>query len=84
MVHGGGPGCGSPDRHGGPGGRLTRVGWNTYEGLLADNPGRIRPLLSYNRGELEIEIPFPEHEQDADTLKFIVVSVSAALAIPVA
>jgi hypothetical protein len=63
---------------------LTRVGWNTYEGLLADNPGRIRPLLSCNRGKLEIVSPSPEREQDGDRLKFIVVSVSAALAIPVA
>ncbi len=63
---------------------LNNVSWDTYERLLADDPDRIRPLLSYYRGGLEIVSPSPEHEQDGRTLEFIFVMVTAALSIPVA
>ncbi len=63
---------------------LRNVSWDTYDRLLADDPDRNLPRLTYDRGVLEIVSPSPEHEQDADALKLIVVIVSAALSVPVA
>lgn len=62
---------------------LTKVSWETYERLLADDAGRRRPLLTYDRGVLEIVSPSPEHDRDAETLKLVVTTVSTARSIPV-
>lgn len=41
---------------------LHNVGWETYERLLADNESSSAPRFTYDRGELEIMSPSPEHE----------------------
>ena len=41
---------------------LSGISWQTYEALLAEiGDGQIR--LTYNRGNLEIMVPSPEHER---------------------
>jgi Uma2 family endonuclease len=62
---------------------LPHVAWETYERLLADDEERRVPRLTYDRGVLEAVSPSPEHEEDADTLRLIVMLVSAALGIPI-
>jgi Uma2 family endonuclease len=42
---------------------LHNVGWETYERLLADHEGSSAPRFTYDRGELEIMSPSPEHEK---------------------
>ena len=42
---------------------LHGVGWQTYESLLADQKDRSTPRFAYDRGELEILSPSPEHEK---------------------
>ena len=56
---------------------LSNIGWQTYEALLADDPERRVPRLTYDRGELEIVSPSPEHEEDIETLKLLVELVAA-------
>jgi len=63
---------------------LPNVRWEVYERLLADDEERRVPRLTYDRGVLEIVSPSPEHEQDAETIKLIVVLFASARAIPVA
>lgn len=62
---------------------LSNVSWDTYERLLADDADRSVPRLTYDRGLLEIVSSSPEHEEDADALRIIVVLVAAALSIPI-
>lgn len=40
---------------------LSGISWQTYETLLEELSDR-RLRLTYNRGNLEIMAPFPEHE----------------------
>jgi Uma2 family endonuclease len=40
---------------------LTGISWTTYESLLAESCDR-RLRMTYNRGNLEILAPYPEHE----------------------
>ena len=42
---------------------LHGVSWQTYESLLADHKDRNAPRFAYDRGELEILSPSPEHEK---------------------
>lgn len=42
---------------------LHGVSWQTYESLLADHTDRSAPRFAYDRGELEISSPSPEHEK---------------------
>ena len=42
---------------------LHNIGWATYERLLADNENNSTPRFAYDRGELEIASPSPEHEK---------------------
>ncbi len=42
---------------------LSKVSWETYESLLADLADSSGPRLTYDRGELEITSPTPEHEK---------------------
>ena len=42
---------------------LRGVSWGTYESLLADHMDRSAPRFAYDRGELEIMSPSPEHEK---------------------
>ncbi len=62
---------------------LSNISWDTYERLLADDPDRAVPRLTYDRGALEIVSPSPEHEEDADALRLVVVLATAARAIPI-
>ena len=41
---------------------LHNVSWETYESLLADHTNSSAPRFTYDRGELEIMSPSPEHE----------------------
>jgi Uma2 family endonuclease len=41
---------------------LTGISWKTYETLLAESIDR-RLRMTYNRGNLEIMAPSPEHER---------------------
>ncbi|NOT60976.1 MAG: hypothetical protein HOP19_12225, partial [Acidobacteria bacterium] len=47
-----------------PGGTLSfqRVSWNEYEKLLDDIGSRCPARISYDQGELEINMPLPIHE----------------------
>jgi len=42
---------------------LHNIGWAPYERLLADNENNSTPRFAYDRGELEIASPSPEHEK---------------------
>ena len=42
---------------------LHGVSWETYASLLADHKDRSAPRFAYDRGELEILSPSPEHEK---------------------
>ncbi len=42
---------------------LHDVSWETYERLLADGADSSAPRFTYDRGELEIMSPSPEHEK---------------------
>ena len=41
---------------------LHNVGWETYQRLLTDHTDSSTPRFTYDRGELEIMSPSPEHE----------------------
>jgi Uma2 family endonuclease len=47
--------------------RLSGISWKTYETLLKELSGR-RLRLTYNRGNLEIMAPSPEHELSKEVL----------------
>jgi Uma2 family endonuclease len=51
---------------------LRNVSWETYERLLADQVDRSAPRLTFDRGELEIMSPSPEHERYNDAVRVIV------------
>jgi len=42
---------------------LHNVSWGTYERLLNDHENNSAPRFTYDRGELEIMSPSPEHEK---------------------
>jgi len=42
---------------------LHNVSWETYERLLADHVDSSGPRFAYDRGEMEIMSPSPEHEK---------------------
>ncbi len=43
--------------------QLSGISWNTYEMLLNELSHQHRLRLTYNRGQLEIMVPSPEHER---------------------
>ena len=43
--------------------QLSGISWQTYEVLLAELSHHRRLRLTYNRGNLEIMVPSPEHER---------------------
>jgi Uma2 family endonuclease len=63
---------------------LPRVSWETYQRLLTDDEDRRVPRITYDRGVLEIVSPSPQHEQDAETIKFITALFAAESGISVA
>jgi Uma2 family endonuclease len=58
---------------------LHNIGWNTYERLLADHENYSAPRLTYDRGELEIMSPSPEHEAYNRSIALLVVILAAEL-----
>lgn len=51
---------------------LHDVPWDTYERLLADHPNSSAPRFTYDRGDLEIVSPSPEHETINRTIALLV------------
>lgn len=60
---------------------LRDISWETYEGLLKDNPERSGPRLAYDQGMLEIMGPGPEHESINRTTARLVWTVALELGI---
>jgi Uma2 family endonuclease len=58
---------------------LHNIGWNTYELLLADHENNSAPRFTYDRGELEIMRPNPEHERINRTIDLFVEVVAEEL-----
>jgi Uma2 family endonuclease len=58
---------------------LHNIGWNTYERLLADHENYSAPRFTYDRGELEIMSPSPEHEAYNRSIALLVVILAAEL-----
>ncbi len=68
-----------------PEGRVTlrNVGWQTYEMLVEEDPGRSAPRFFYDRGVLEIVSPSFEHEQIARVIASLVEELAVELDIDV-
>jgi Uma2 family endonuclease len=68
-----------------PEGRVTlrNVGWETYERLVEEDPGRSAPRFFYDRGVLEIVSPSFEHEQIARVIASLVEELSVELDVDV-
>src|SRR3954462_13121446 len=60
---------------------LHNTSWETYERLLADNENNSAPRFTYDRGELEIMSPSPEHEKFNRRIAQLVLAVSDELGI---
>jgi Uma2 family endonuclease len=58
---------------------LHNIGWNTYERLLADHENYSAPRFTYDRGELEIMSPSPEHEAYNRSIALLVEILAAEL-----
>ena len=61
---------------------LHNIGWNTYERLLADNENYSAPRCAYDRGELEITSPSPEHEKFNRRIAQLVLAVAEEMGVP--
>jgi Uma2 family endonuclease len=68
-----------------PEGRVTlrNVGWETYQLLVEEDPGRSAPRFFYDRGVLEIVSPSFEHEQIARVIASLVEELAVELDIDV-
>ncbi len=62
---------------------LHNIGWDTYERLLANHENNSAPRLTYDRGELEIMSPSPEHEALNRSIALLVEFVAAEMGIDV-
>jgi Uma2 family endonuclease len=62
---------------------LHNISWETYEHLLADHDNNSAPRFTYDRGELEIMSPSPEHEAYNRSLALLVEFLAAELSIDV-
>jgi Uma2 family endonuclease len=60
---------------------LHNISWNTYERLLADNENNSAPRFTYDRGELEVMSPSPEHEKFNRRIAQLVLAVAEELGI---
>ena len=58
---------------------LHNISWNTYERLLADHENNSAPRFTYDRGELEIMSPSPEHEKFNRRIAQLVLAVAEEL-----
>ena len=62
---------------------LRNVSWETYESLLADHESSSAPRFTYDRGEMEIVSPSPEHEAYNRSIALLVESAAEELGIDV-
>ena len=62
---------------------LHNIGWHTYERLLADHQNNSAPRFTYDRGELEIMSPSPEHEAFNRSIALLVEFVASEMGIDV-
>ncbi len=62
--------------------RLSGISWKTYETLLAELSNR-RLRLTYNRGNLEIMAPSPEHELNKRVLGRFIETVAEELEVSI-
>src|SRR5437016_6134570 len=62
---------------------LHEIDWRTYSRLLRVFADRPSVRLTYDRGDLEILTPLPEHESDADLLGRFVVVLTEELQLPI-
>lgn len=62
---------------------LHNIGWTTYERLLADHENNSAPRFTYDRGELEIMSPSPEHEAYNRSIALLVETLAEELGIDV-
>ncbi|MGH3147445.1 MAG: Uma2 family endonuclease [Rubrobacter sp.] len=60
---------------------LHNVSWETYERLLAEQEDNSAPRFAYDRGELEIMSPNPEHERTNRRISQLVLAVADELGI---
>jgi len=62
---------------------LHDVSWETYERLLADHEDSSTPRFAYDRGELEIMSPSPDHERTNRRISQLVLAVADELGVEV-
>ena len=62
--------------------RLSGISWNTYEALLEELSHR-RLRLTYNRGNLEIMAPSPEHELSKEVLGRFIETIAEELEVSI-
>ncbi|MBD2450631.1 Uma2 family endonuclease [Nostoc sp. FACHB-152] len=62
---------------------LSGISWQTYENLLNELSASRRLRLTYNRGNLEIMVPSPEHERYKKILGRFVETLSEELEISI-
>jgi Uma2 family endonuclease len=62
---------------------LHNVTWETYERLLAEHAGRSSPRLTYDRGDLEVKSPLPEHERLNRAIQLLVPLVAGEIGVKV-
>jgi Uma2 family endonuclease len=61
---------------------LTGISWQTYESLLEESSDR-RLRMTYNRGNLEIMAPSPEHELNKEVLGRFVETLAEELVVQI-
>lgn len=61
--------------------QLSGISWQTYEALLAELCHQRRLRLTYNRGNLEIMVPSPEHERYKEVMGRFVETLAEELEI---
>jgi Uma2 family endonuclease len=61
---------------------LTGISWTTYETLLAESSDR-RLRMTYNRGNLEIMAPSPEHEFSKKAIGRFVETLAEEMNVPI-
>jgi Uma2 family endonuclease len=62
---------------------LTGVRWETYESLLCDYQDRSTPHFTFDRGNLEIMSPLPQHERRGHIIEQIALAVAEARGIDI-
>jgi Uma2 family endonuclease len=60
---------------------LHNIAWETYARLLADNENNSAPRFAYDRGELEIMSPSPEHEKFNRRIAQLVLAVAEEMGV---